>query len=428
MSLKKKLTKTVVDSLTVPTSGDAWAWDTELDGFGVRVQPGGRKVYMIRYRTRGAQPKQRKMVIARCCDMPPEKARELARKAFAKVAEGIDPMEERRPAKGPENRATVARLFQAYVDHMRSKGRESADEVERVLLKAKRVPNAADSLGRDKPAAQVTPGDIVKFVAGFFQAGHRGAADKARSYISSAYEWAITSANDYTVAEREDWGVTTNPAAAVARDPEATKAVDRNLSVGELRRLWLATGDEHKGFDMETAACVRILIGMGQRVQETLRIDGSEIDLEAMQWKMPIHKTKTKQRPHTVPIPAILEPTFRALKAEHGDGPLFPSRDGSKNERIVHQSINQAIGRWLDGVDVEHFTTRDIRRTWKSRAHDAGVDRYTRDLIQQHAKSDIGSKVYDRAEYLPQMTEAMGKWNDWLMGIINGAPVIKLAA
>ena len=86
------------------------------------------------------------------------------------------------------------------------------------------------------------------------------------------------------------------------------------------------------------------------------------------------------------------------------------------------------LGRWLDGVDVEHFTTRDIRRTWKSRAHDAGIDRYTRDLIQQHAKSDTGSVHYDWANYLPQMTEAMGKWNDWLAGIINGAPVIKIAA
>ena len=428
MNVKKKLTKTVVDNLTIPEAGEAWAADTELDGFGVRVQPGGRKVYMIRYRTKGPQPRQRKMVIARCCDMPPEKARELARKAFAKVAEGIDPMEERRPTVAPENHATVARLFQAYVDNMKTKGRESAAEVERVLLKSKRVPNAADALGRNKPAAQVTPGDIVAFVATFYKAGHRGAADKARSYIASAFEWAIKSANDYTVTERQDWGVTTNPAAAVARDPEATRAVDRNLSVGELRRLWLATGDDMKGFDLEIASCIRILIGMGQRVQETLRIDGSEIDLDAMQWKMPIQKTKTKQRPHTVPIPAILVPTFQALKAEHGDGPLFPSRDGSKNDRIVHQSVNQAIGRWLAGVDVAHFTTRDIRRTWKSRAHDAGVDRFTRDLIQQHAKSDTGSKHYDHAIYLPQMTEAMGKWNDWLEGIINGAPVIKLAA
>lgn len=81
------------------------------------------------------------------------------------------------------------------------------------------------------------------------------------------------------------------------------------------------------------------------------------------------------------------------------------------------------------------FTSRDLRRTWKSRAHDAGVDRFTRDLIQQHAKSDTGSKNYDRADYVPQMREAMAKWSAWL-GIVlsggtppaHGEPLVKAVA
>ena len=60
------------------------------------------------------------------------------------------------------------------------------------------------------------------------------------------------------------------------------------------------------------------------------------------------------------------------------------------------------------------FQPRDLRRTWKSRTHDAGIDRFTRDLIQQHAKSDTGTKNYDRADYFEQMKEAMTKWNAWL--------------
>ena len=45
-----KLTKTLVDNAPTPAAGDAWIWDTELEGFGVRIQASGRKTYVIRYR------------------------------------------------------------------------------------------------------------------------------------------------------------------------------------------------------------------------------------------------------------------------------------------------------------------------------------------------------------------------------------------
>ncbi|MNP22102.1 hypothetical protein D3C76_1147560 [compost metagenome] len=68
------------------------------------------------------------------------------------------------------------------------------------------------------------------------------------------------------------------------------------------------------------------------------------------------------------------------------------------------------------------FQPRDLRRTWKSRSHDAGIDRFTRDLIQQHAKSDTGSKHYDRAVYLPQMRAAMKLWDAYLIKVLAGQP------
>ncbi|BCP56337.1 integrase [Kaistia sp. 32K] len=433
-----KLTKTFVDGLKAPEAGDAWHWDSEVEGFGVRVQASGRKSYVVRYRVKSATKTQRKMTLARCSDMPPDKARELARKVFAQVAEGLDPAAELKPTKAEVNQATVERMFQGYVNQLKAAGQASAVEVERMLLKSKRVPSAADAIGRNIPACEVMPIDVVNYVAAFYQRGKRGAADKARSYIASAYAWAITSANDYTVPvdQRIDWGITRNPAADVAKDQGAIQTRDRNLTASEIRALWKATLDDDGGFSLEVGACVRMLLGCGQRVQETLRIEGAEIDLAAQVWKMPKEKTKGKKHPHTIPLPAVVIPTLRMLIEKHGAGPLFPGRTGSGDELICHRSINQAIGRWLDRLDVNltHFQTRDIRRTWKSRSHDAGVDRFTRDLIQQHAKNDTGSKNYDRADYLPQMREAMTKWSAW-MGIVlsggqppaHGEPLIKVA-
>lgn len=421
-----KLTKTVVDNAPVPVKGDAFIWDTELQGFGLRIQSSGRKVYVIRYRTRDAARTQRKLTIARSTDMPPDRARDLARKEFAKVAEGQDPTAERKPVATTATDKTVGRMFQGYVDSMKAKGRASADEVERALLLAKS--NAADALGRDKAAALVTPTDIVDYVSTFFHAGHRGAANKHRGYISAAYNWAMKSANDYTVPaeKRADFGITRNPAADVAKDAGATKTRDRNLSAAELRLLWLATEPDHGvGFAPETAACIRLLICCGQRVQETLRIDGCEIDLDQALWTMPAHKSKTGKKtgkPHLIPLPRQAVEALSDLKDQYGDGPLFPARYGAAGELLHCDSIMQAIRRWTDREDVPvvEFQTRDLRRTWKSRAHDAGVDRFTRDLIQQHAKGDIASKVYDMADYLPEKRAAMEKWEAWLDKLING--------
>jgi integrase len=91
-----RLTKSAIDAAR-PAASDVWLWCNELPGFGVRVQPSGRKTFVCRYRTRDGH--QRKHTIGRCSDLPPDRARKLARDAFGAVAEGLDPAEDRRQLK-----------------------------------------------------------------------------------------------------------------------------------------------------------------------------------------------------------------------------------------------------------------------------------------------------------------------------------------
>lgn len=96
-----KLTKKMVDATEPKSTGDVWVWDSDVHGFGMRVQASGRKTYVVRYRTRDNV--QRKQTIARCSDMPPDQARDLARQIFVSVAQGMDPM----AAKHEEKKASV---------------------------------------------------------------------------------------------------------------------------------------------------------------------------------------------------------------------------------------------------------------------------------------------------------------------------------
>ena len=49
---KFKLTKSAIDALQ-PSSRDEVYWDAALPGFGVKVTPRGRKVFVVMYRLAG---------------------------------------------------------------------------------------------------------------------------------------------------------------------------------------------------------------------------------------------------------------------------------------------------------------------------------------------------------------------------------------
>jgi Arm DNA-binding domain len=57
-----KLTKSVIDTLPTP-SKDLVYWDTGSPGFGIKITPKGRKVFIVLYRTGGAGSRLRKYTI-----------------------------------------------------------------------------------------------------------------------------------------------------------------------------------------------------------------------------------------------------------------------------------------------------------------------------------------------------------------------------
>lgn len=297
---------------------------------------------------------------------------------------------------------TVENLFTRYVAHLKARNAGSARHIEQVLLLGKY--NAADALGRSALAGSVTPADVREPLAKAARRGALRTADILRTYMSSAFSWGMKSANDYTQDAAYDWGIQANPVASVPRDARANKTRERNLSAAEMAAVWAALTDEGSG------DVARLVMLCGQRVQETIRADGAEVDTKRALWTIPAHKTKGRKRPHTIPLPPQAVEIFKRLKRWHGDGPLFPARTGSKAERMGFLAVTHHVAS-LDCV--KPFQPRDLRRTWKSRAADAGVDRFTRDLIQQHARGDTGSRVYDHADYIPMMRDAMKKWGDW---------------
>jgi len=92
------MTKSAIDGLPV-TERDTVYWDQNLPGFGLKVTPLGRKVFIVMYRVGGAGSRLRKYTIGPYGRVTLSMARAQAQKVFAARLDGRDPAEEKKQAR-----------------------------------------------------------------------------------------------------------------------------------------------------------------------------------------------------------------------------------------------------------------------------------------------------------------------------------------
>src|SRR6516162_7486770 len=117
------------DTITKLTPGDAFAWDTELAGFGLRRQR-KRCTYVAQYRANG---RTRRVTIGSTERLTPAQAREGARKILARVALGEDPQDEKAAQRAAAER-TFAKVVDVYLADKQRTLRPSSFKVARLYL------------------------------------------------------------------------------------------------------------------------------------------------------------------------------------------------------------------------------------------------------------------------------------------------------
>jgi hypothetical protein len=91
-----KITKTVVDHLSPPTTGQHFLRDALLKGFAVRVTSTGAKTFVLEKRIDG---RTRRLTLGRYPDLTVEQARKEAQKQLGQIATGRDTVAEARKAR-----------------------------------------------------------------------------------------------------------------------------------------------------------------------------------------------------------------------------------------------------------------------------------------------------------------------------------------
>src|SRR3977135_3628362 len=109
-----KITKSAIDAIAVPAKETVF-WDAGLPGFGVKVTPKGKKVFIVIYRTGGAGSRLRKYTIGPYGRITLAMARAQAQKIFAARLDGRDPAAEKRESRRRLKVDSIDDLVDRYI-------------------------------------------------------------------------------------------------------------------------------------------------------------------------------------------------------------------------------------------------------------------------------------------------------------------------
>jgi integrase len=375
-----KLTKSSIDALPTPAS-DVVYWDAGCPGFGVKVTPKGRKVFLVLYRTGGAGSKLRKYTIGPHGRVTLHQARVAAQKVFAAKLEGRDLAAEKREARRRVVADRVDDLLETFIAQHVSQNR-SAREISRLLRREMGRPWTGKSIH------EISKRDVVEVISAIEQRGAPVAANKTLKAIKTFLRWCVGRA----VLDRSPAEGVPLPAKEVARD--------RVLNDQELAQIILAArkiGGPYGGI-------VEFLALTGQRREEVAGMIWEELDLHQRVWTLPKSRTKNAKE-HAV---HLSEQSMAVLKRTTVQGRFVfsvlgikPYQDFSRAKSIVDQ---------LSGVSG--WRLHDLRRTCVSGMARLEIAPHVADKILNHQAGTISgvAAVYQRHDFLAERKAALDVW------------------
>ena len=260
-----------------PGARDIVLWDAALPGFGVRVYPSGRKVYVAQARAGGAP---RRVTLGAHGEIGPAEARARAEAAIRRI--------KRDRARGAPRVADLAERYMA--GHVAANCNEHTASIYRGALENHILPALGAlplaAIGREEVAAlHRALGDTPR------------AANRALAILRKMFALA------------EDWGMApegSNPCIGVRKYRERRR--ERFLSPAEYRRLGAALEEagEEGWASGSTVAALRLLALTGCRLGEILSLRWDDIDRAAGELRLRDGKTGARMVPLTPTAEAVL--------------------------------------------------------------------------------------------------------------------------
>lgn len=196
--------------------------------------------------------------------------------------------------------------------------------------------------------------------------------------------------------------------------PHLGKARERVLSDEELVALWEGT-ERQSTF----SAIVRVLILTGQRRGEVARFEWEWLEDDLC--TIPSGVTKNG-RTQTFPLPPKAQALIAAMPRLKDSPFVFPAYRHMSATTTVFNGWSAGKAELDRRLPLEPWTIHDLRRTFASGMASLGVPQIVVEKLLNHVSGGTQSpiaQVYNRYSYLPEMREAVLKWDRHLDTLIS---------
>ena len=346
--------------------GRTVTWDKEIPAFGVRAYSGGKRSYVVRYRTEDRR--ERMYTIGSASVLTVKQARDAAKRVLGRVAKGEDPAAERKAAREKKDKpATFAELADEWMKLHAKRKRRSWKEDARRLVYIK------EAIGK-KEAAKVTTLELNRLHQTVADERGQVEANRALDLIRAIYgrksrKLGLVPAN---------WD---NPASGVEFFEERGRI--RTVRDEEFPGLLAAIRDYPNPF---VAGALLALLFTGLRKTDVLNLKWSDVDFGRGLIALSTQKTGEVR---LVPLSEPFRRLLHALPRFEGNPHIFPGRkDGEplKDIRRGWEAIRTAAG-------CTDLTIHDFKRTVGTRLALAGENPFVIQRVLGH-KDERTARAY----------------------------------
>jgi len=353
----RRLTKTAVSAAQKEDKRYV-IWDSRIAGFGLLVLPSGVKTFVYNYRDRYGR--SRRAHIGRFGALTAEQARKMAEAWALQVAEGGDPLAERRRARAA---LTVGELLDEYLESARfAEKAESTKAIDRGRIERHLRP----LLGR-RIAESLRPDDIRRALAAIRDGktrasvktrprgraritGGPGTAREAISLLRAVFAWAV-----------EQEILPANPAAAVKIGSSGRRrTVMRGARDYESLFKTLDKAEAERRIRSEVADAIRLIALTGARRGEIAGLRWRHVRLEEGLVVIDRHKTaRSTGEARIIGLPKAAQRLLRARREQAKAGAedfVFPPASGagpialSRPWRAIREEAKLPEGIGLHGL------------------------------------------------------------------------------
>jgi len=393
-------------------------------GLALVIHPAGAAGWVLRTRVHGRSTDRRLGGYAAHAGTPGaltlKQARDAAAGMRVKVAEGADPVTERRRAREATQKAAELRAQQKnFAEVARLAYEAKAPSFKNTKHAAQWITTletyAFPTLG-DRPVGDIRAGDVVETLRPIWHEKPETASRVAQR-IAAVMRYA----------EAHEWTDRAPVKAALVLLGKQAAKVESHpaLPIGEVARFMVAL----RAAEGMGARALEFAILTAARSGEVRGATWREIDLKARLWAVPAARMKAEVE-HVVPLSDAAVALLKSLSRGEPDDLVFPSEmpghEGSPLSdmtlsavvRRLHEADLAAGGKGFTDarsgrVATPHGIARSTFRDWCSENH---VPREVAERALAHAVGDKTEAAYLRTKLVEQRRPVMQSWAKFLAG------------